>query len=122
MLEPKLINSPRLPNSPAPRPPTPDTLPLLFPRNSWHSTECFGLPPFEDEGGPARYEMCWASREASRTFSRVIGQPDIVDRQPTYYETKIYPPSPDRIDRLCFILAVFDKMHEVYDPTVLWCD
>lgn len=87
-------------------------LPGIFPRNSWYNSESFGIPPYT----PPRtdhWEYCWAAREASRTWSRVIGQIDLIDRLKSYPESKHYPPSPDVIDDLCFALAVFDKTFEM---------
>lgn len=71
------------------------------------------MPPYGPSDGLPHTEICWAAREASRTFCRVVGYEDVVNREPTHYEYQPYPPCPDRIDALCFALAVFDKTFEL---------
>lgn len=44
--------------------------PEVFPRDSWHIESEFGVPPY----GPSeyKYEVGWAARAASMTWSRLL--------------------------------------------------
>lgn len=80
----------------------PDT-PEVFPRDSWNVVSDFGVPPF----GPTewKYEVSWAARSASLTWSRGLG------RSPN--ETPCPIPEPDEVDDTCFMLAMTDKALEM---------
>lgn len=89
-------------------PPTPDT----FPRNSWLSLDAFGFPR------EYKYEACWAASNASMAWSRVLGVPAEVELDGSPYQPlDASPPPPadyDVVDDTMFMLALFDKVHEMY--------
>lgn len=85
--------------------------PSTFPRNCWLSWEAFGFPPFGHY--QYHYQACWAAREASKTWSRVLGKPTEVDCEGTVLADRKKAERPDEtIDDTCFMLAVFDKVFE----------
>lgn len=88
-------------------PPTPDA----FPRNSWLNYNAFDFPPYHP--GKWVYDACWAGCEASMAWSRVLGVPVEVDISGSPY-SPLRPPRPgDTVDDTAFMLAIFDKVHEM---------
>lgn len=80
----------------------PDT-PEVFPRDSWNIISDFGVPPFAPD--EYKYEMCWAARSASMTWSRALGR-SVDDRKSPI-------PEPAEVDDTCFMLAMSDKAFEM---------
>lgn len=88
-------------NDPASIPP----LSPAFPRDTWPERAVFGVPPYQS--GEYAYEACWAAREASKCWARVLAREngDMVF-------THVHDQG-DLVDATCFKLAVLDKALEV---------
>lgn len=81
-------------------------LSAAFPRNSWSEGAVFGLPPYHS--GEHAYQLCWAAREASKCWERVLSREhaDSGDLSSSIQAS-------DVVDATCFKLAVVDKALEV---------
>lgn len=81
-----------------------------FPRNSWLCLRDFELPVFGKRS--LRNEACWAASEASLTWSKALNRPVRVLLDGTPYDPAPIP-CDTAIDAACFMLAVYDKVHEM---------
>lgn len=84
--------------------------PGAFPRNVWLCLLDFAIIPI----GPPdlKYEVCWAASEASLAWSKILKRPVRVCLDGSPY---IPAPTPidTQVDATCFMLAVYDKVHEM---------
>lgn len=87
--------------------------PTVFPRNCWLSQGAFGWPPYRS--GSFKHQACWAARQASMIWSRVLGRPGEIDEEGNeLVEYREQTERPDAtIDDTCFMLAIFDKVWEM---------
>lgn len=99
--------------------------PAAFPRNNWVYWQAFGMPPYRAREW--RSEAAWAASEASMAWSRALGVPEELNldgSEPSDLEDvastadpkdELFMPSrlDDEIDDTVFMLAIFDKAHEM---------